>query len=131
MQPLILQPLATFNAPAVDTEIVQSSFFYLDTTEYENIVFWAEVIEVHLGGAASVEINYETEPNPTGTAQVLFTNMIAPITLVVTPPITPNKILMAQNPLVPVGARTRFRLTRTGVAVGVWGVTIAVYACAS
>lgn len=132
MRPIQLQPQAAFlSALPADTEIIQSAFFELDTTPYENLVLWAEVISITLGGAASVEINYETQPYATGAAQDLWVPMIAPITLVVTPPITPSKILIAQNPLVPVGTKTRFRLTRTGVAVANWGATLEINGTAS
>ncbi len=112
--------------------VVQSEANWVSLQPYQDIVFWLEVRECTLvpTGGTSVILDYETAPMKD---ENLFRPMVTGSTLTAasastTPTIT--KVLLQQNPTVPLARWVRWKLTANGTA-GAWDLTFRLSAAAN
>lgn len=127
MVSFVLQELSTFSGAAGTTVIItQPESGWLDLSAFQDIVAWLDLKELTLGGATSVTCAYQTSPTKDDS---YFVNMVTPVTLVATTPLTVTKMLMAStnNPL----ARfIRWQLTALG-PVSAWDVSMRICVAAN
>jgi hypothetical protein len=123
----ILQDWITIRGNTTVTSIGQSESGWLGLAPFQDIVLWLDVREFSVGGATSLLMHYETAPTKD---ESLFTDMVTPVTVALSAsPIVPTKILLAQNPTVPLGRWVRWRLTLNGTATSAWDATFRILAC--
>ena len=107
--------------------VTQSEGDWMSFQPYQDIVFWLEVKSVTLGGLTSVTLDYETAP---AKDESLFVKMITTTTL--TAPINrQDKVLLAQNPTVPLSRWVRWRLTYVGTSTSEYGLCFRIFASAN
>ena len=95
---------------------------------YGDIVLWLDTKAVTLAGLTSLTLAYETSP---AKDESLFTPMVAAVTLVAgTSPLI-TKVLVSQNPTVPLARYVRWRLIPTGTPTGEYGACFRIFASAN
>ena len=124
-----IQDWITIRGNSTITTINQAESDWIGFSAFEDIVFWLDVRELTLGGATNVTVNYQTSPTKD---DVLFVNMTAGPALTALPTIpTITKVLLAQNPTVPLARWVRWQLDVTGVASSTWDLTFRILAAAN
>ncbi|MGO9837504.1 MAG: hypothetical protein ACLP1X_25210 [Polyangiaceae bacterium] len=119
MRAFVLQDWLTIRGASTVTSVIMNETQYAQLDAYQDAIFWLQVSEVTLGGAAAVTLNYETAPLKD---ESLFSSMAtAPITTVAMSPPTITKVLLSQNPAVPLSRWVRWRLVQSS-STG-WDVT--------
>src|SRR4051794_20544573 len=113
----ILQDWITIRGNSAITTITQSEPDWLGLAAYQDIVFWLDCRELTLGGATNIQMNYETSPTKDDSLFVAMT-AASNIAAATTPAVT--KILLSQNPTVPLGRWVRWRLSVSGAATSSW-----------
>jgi hypothetical protein len=129
MYGFVLQDWITIRGDKTITSVPQSESAWLGLSAFEDIVFWLDVRELTLGAATSVTVNYETAPLKD---ESLFVSMVSG-TVLTAMPTNPTivKVLLAQNPTVPLGRWVRWRLTTQGSPTSQWDLTFRLLACAN
>jgi hypothetical protein len=123
----ILQDWVTIRGNSSITNITQGETGWLGLAPFQDIVVWLDTREVTLGGATHLQIQFETAPTKDDS---LFQAMATAVNLdanVGTVNIT--KIIMAQNPTVPLGRWVRWKILVSGAASSAWDATFRVLAC--
>jgi hypothetical protein len=131
MHSFVLQDFITIRGATTQTTINQSEHEWLDLGPYEDLIAWIDVREITTGGATNVQFNLQTAPVKD---ELLFVNMQAsPLTA--TGPVTGTnmvqKILLSQNPQVPVGRWVRWQLVLNGTATAAWDAVFRILLCAN
>ena len=97
---------------------------------FEDIVFWLDVREVTIPlSAGTVNVGYQTAP---AKDEILFVNMATPVAIsaaLATPSIT--KVLLSQNPTVPLARWVRWQLNTSGTPTQTWDITFRILAAAN
>ena len=124
----ILQDWITIRGNSSITSIAQSEPDWLGLAPYQDLVLWLDCRELTLGGATAINMNYETAPTKDDSLFIAMTSAFA-VTAATTPTVT--KILLAQNPTVPLGRWVRWKLTVSGTATSSWDATFRVLCCAN
>lgn len=107
--------------------VIQSEGDWMSFQPYQDIVFWLEVKSVTLGGLTSVTLDYETAP---AKDESLFVKMIT--TTALTAAVNrQDKVLLAQNPTVPLSRWVRWKLTYNGTSSSEYGVCFRIFASAN
>jgi hypothetical protein len=107
--------------------IIQSEVDWISLQPYQDVVFWLDVKSVALGGLTSMTLDYETAP---AKDEGLFTKMIT--TTALTAAVSrQDKVLLAQNPTVPLARWVRWKLSFTGTASSEYGACFRIYCAAN
>lgn len=119
MRAFVLQDWITIRGASGVTFVAQNEVNYAQLDAYQDAVFWLQVSEITTG-SGTITMNYETAPIKD---ESLFAAMgtAALTTTAITPP-TITKVLLSQNPTVPLSRWVRWRLTQSGASSG-WDVT--------
>lgn len=117
----LLQDWVTIEGTAATSPVSQSATRWLNLEGYTDAIFWLEVQSLSVSGT-ELYMNYETAPASDPT---LFTPMVSEflMTLSVTPTIT--KVLLSQNPTLPVTGLVRWRIRQN--AAGAWRITFRIH----
>jgi hypothetical protein len=123
----VLQDWITIRGTQSGVAIVQSEADWMSFQPYQDIVFFLDVKSVNLGGLTSLTLDYETSPVKDDT---IFAKMITTATL--TTAITrQDKVLLSQNPTVPLARWVRWKLTPVGTPTGEYGVCFRLFCAAN
>lgn len=107
--------------------VIQSEADWMSFQPYQDIVFWLEVKSWTDGGLTSVTLDYETAP---AKDESLFVKMIT--TTAITAPVSrQDKVLLAQNPTVPLARWVRWKLTWNGTSTSEYGLCFRIHAAAN
>jgi hypothetical protein len=122
MRAFVLQDWITIRGASTVASVIQMEGQYAQLDAFQDVVFWLQVAEVTTA-SGTITLNYETAPlkdeslfSAMGTAGIAAAAM--------TPP-TITKILLSQNPAVPLSRWVRWRLSQSG-ATASWDVTFRV-----
>jgi hypothetical protein len=126
MYGFILQDWVTIRGNQTITSITQGENGWLGLAPFQDIVVWLDVRALTLGGLTNIVMNYETAPIKD---ESLFTAMTAGINMAAGTTPTITKILLSQNPTVPLGRWARWHLTTSGTATSVWDATFRIAVC--
>jgi hypothetical protein len=123
MRAFVLQDWLTIRGGSTVTSVVMNEVQYAQLDAYQDVIFWLQASEVTLGGAAAITLNYETAPLKDET---LFAPMasVAITAAVMTPP-TISKVLLSQNPNVPLSRWVRWHITQSS-ATSAWDLSFRV-----
>lgn len=125
----VLQDWITIRGAQTITSVIQSEQDWLGFSAYQDIVFWLDVRELTLGGYGSLSMNYETAPTKD---DVLFTNMVSAVSMSAGATPTVTKVLLSQNPTVPLARWVRWRISASGGSPsGAWDVTFRILCAAN
>lgn len=116
------------NSPLIST-VTQTESNWVSLQPYQDIVFWLEVREITLATATSISVNYETSPMKDESTFVSMVTGPAITAASATPTIT--KVLLQQNPTVPLARWVRWRLSVAGAPTGAWDMTFRISAAAN
>ena len=125
----LLQDWLTVRGTQTGVAITQSEADWMSFQPYQDIVLWLEVKSVALGGLTSVLLEYQTSP---AKDESLFTAMVTGATLtaaLAAPRI--DKVILAQNPTVPLSRWVRWKLTPVGTPTGEYGICFRIFASAN
>jgi hypothetical protein len=117
MRSYVLQDWITIRGVASGV-VTQGESGWLDLAPYQDVSFWLDCREVF---GSTPQIAFQTSPNK---EDGLFQAMVGPINLTLTPS-NPYRVLLTQNPTVPLARWVRWQLT--GPA-GAWDATFRVLA---
>jgi hypothetical protein len=107
--------------------VTQSEADWMSFQPYQDIVFWLEVKSWVSGALTSVTLDYETAP---AKDESLFVKMIT--TTNITAAVSrQDKVLLAQNPTVPLARWVRWKLTWNGTATSEYGICFRLHAAAN
>lgn len=115
-------------------DIIQGESAWMGFSSFQDIVIWLDIREITFpaGGAASLTFNFETSPSKDNN---MFQVMAASsaLTALATPGVyTPlPKVLLNQNPSVPLATWVRWRLTPGGASTNTWDATFRVLVAAN
>jgi hypothetical protein len=122
MRAFVLQDWLTIRGASTVTSVVMNEVQYAQLDAFQDAIFWLQVSEVTTG-AGAITLNYETAPLKDDS---LFASMAtAAITTTAMTPPTISKVLLFQNPTVPLSRWVRWRLVQSG-ATAAWDVTFRV-----
>jgi hypothetical protein len=122
MRAFVLQDWITIRGASTITSVIQMEVQYAQLDAFQDVVFWLQVPEVTTGGG-TVTLNYETAPLKD---ESLFAAMAtAGISAAAMTPPTITKVLLGQNPAIPLSRWVRWRLSQSG-ATSAWDVTFRV-----
>jgi hypothetical protein len=98
-------------------------------SSFRDIVIWLDIREIAFpaGAPSTRTFNFDTSPSKDS-------NMasIGPLTSLSTPGVqTPQKVILANNPSVPLATWAGWRLTPGGVSTNAWGATFRVLVAAN
>jgi hypothetical protein len=125
----LLQDWLTVRGTQTGATIIQSEADWMSFQPYQDIVLWLEVKSVALGGLTSLLLEYQTAP---AKDESLFVAMVTGATLTVAlaaPRI--DKVILAQNPTVPLSRWVRWKLTPVGTASSEYGLCFRIFASAN
>jgi hypothetical protein len=124
----ILQDWITIRGTQSGVSIIQSEADWMSFQPYGDIVLWLDTKAVTLAGLTSLTIAYETSPAKDDS---LFTPMVSAVTLVAgTSPLI-TKVLVSQNPTVPLARYVRWKLIPNGTPTGEYGACFRIFASAN
>jgi hypothetical protein len=107
--------------------VTQSEADWMSFQPYQDIVFWLEVKSWQAGGLTSVNLDYQTAP---AKDESLFVNMIT--TTAITAAVSrQDKVLLAQNPTVPLARWVRWKLTWNGTSTSEYGICFRIFCAAN
>lgn len=95
---------------------------------FSDIVFWLEVKSVTLGGLTSITLEYQTAP---AKDESLFVAMVPAVTLTAGTSPTITKVLLSQNPAVPLARWVRWKIIPNGTPTGEYGVCFRIHFAAN
>jgi hypothetical protein len=124
----LIQDWLTVRGTGNDGTVVQSEQDWMSFQAYQDIVFWLDVKSVTASGT-TVTLQYQTSPVKDDS---LFTAMVSAVSIsgaTSTPTIT--KVLLAQNPTVPLARYVRWKLFFTGTASAEWGTCFRIHCAAN
>ena len=133
MHDFVLQDFTTIRG-AYNVSVTQSESSWLDLEEYEDLIVWLDIREITLptGTSASVTLNLQTAPIKD---EYLFVNMVTGYTNTTGAPPTSAqifKVILAQNPTVPLGRFVRWQIVPTvNGGSAVWDMTFRILCCAN
>jgi hypothetical protein len=123
MRAFVMQDWVTIRGAQAVTSVIMNESNYAQLDAFQDVIFWLQVAEFTLS-SGTVTMNYETAPLKD---ESLFTAMAtAGISAVAMTPPTITKVLLSQNPSVPLSRWVRWRLSASGVGAGGWDVTFRV-----
>ena len=119
MRAFVLQDWVTIRGNSTVTSVIQMENNYAQLDAFQDVIFWMQVSEVTVS-AGTITMNYETAPLKD---ESLFTAMAtAGITTAAMTPPTLTKVLLSQNPSVPLSRWVRWRLSASGTTAA-WDVS--------
>lgn len=124
-----LQDWITIRGATTVTSIIQGEQDWMGFAPYQDIVFWLDVREATLGGATHLVMNYETSPTKDDSLFQAMTTGPNIDAVVGTPTVT--KVLLAQNPTVPLARWVRWRISVSGTASSSWDATFRILCSAN
>lgn len=124
----LLQDWLTIRGTQSGANITQSEVDWMSFQPYQDIVFWLDVKSVTLGGLTSITLEYQTAP---AKDDALFTAMTTAVTLSASTTPTITKVLLAQNPTVPLARWVRWKVFPNGTPTGEYGTCFRVYCAAN
>ena len=123
----LLQDWVTIRGTQANATVIQSEVDWLSLQPYQDVVFWLDVKSIALGGLTSITLDYETAP---AKDENLFVKMITTTNLTAATS-RQDKVLLAQNPTVPLARWVRWKLTPNGTPTGEYGICFRVYCAAN
>jgi len=123
MRAFVLQDWLTIRGGTSITQVIQNEANYAALDAYQDVIMWLQVSEVTTSGG-TITMNYETAPLKD---ESLFTAMATQgISTVAMSPPTISKVLLGQNPAVPLSKWMRWRITAGGSFTAAWDMTFRV-----
>lgn len=101
---------------AAPPTVVQSQPFWLDLSDYRDVIAWLDVSEVTVEAGVTAQLLYETAPFED---ELLFSTLAGPITVV--PGVAVTKMIADIAP--PLAKYFRWKLTVSGATTVAWDVT--------
>lgn len=125
----MLQDWFTARLASSQADLIQSESDWMSFQPYQDIIFWLEATSVTLDGATNIQVSYETSPTKDNS---LFLPMTAAevLTAPTTQP-TITKVLLSQNPDVPLARWVRWRIAVTGTPTTEWGLCFRIHCAAN
>ncbi|MBK6693883.1 MAG: hypothetical protein IPG50_17000 [Myxococcales bacterium] len=108
--------------------VTQSESNWASLQPYQDIVFWLEVREITVTAATNITVFYETAPLKDDSLFISMTTNPAITVASTTPTIT--KVLLQQNPAVPLARWVRWRLAASAAQSAAWDMTFRI-SCAA
>jgi len=131
MHGFVLQDFTTIRG-AFGTTVTQGESGWLDLDGYEDLTVWIDIREVTFATSmTSITVNIQTAPIKD---EYLFVNMVTGYSQSsTTPPTTPQiqKVILAQNPTVPLGRFVRWQLVPVAGTAASWDLTFRILVCAN
>jgi hypothetical protein len=126
----LVQDWVTLKGSQTGVTVIQSEADWLSLQAYQDVVFWLEVKSLILAGLTSVTLDYQTAP---AKDESLFVSMVTGVTLAASSVPTITKVLLGQNPTVPLARWIRWKLTPNGTVTGgqEWGVCMRIHCAAN
>ena len=133
MHGFVLQDFVTIRGGSGLGTVTQSEHEWLSLDGYEDLIVWVDVRECTTANASWIQVNLQTAPIKD---EYLFVNMEAsPLTVTASALTAPSirKIIMSQNPSVPLGRFVRWQLvTANGASVNAtWDMMFRIMGCAN
>lgn len=122
----VLQDYVTIRGTTTGT-ITQSEADWMSFQPYSDIVFFLDVKSVNLAGLTSITLDYETSPVKD---DAIFAKMVTTTALTAATS-RQDKVLLSQNPTVPLARWVRWKLTPTGSPTGEWGLCFRIFCAAN
>jgi hypothetical protein len=125
MRGFVLQDWVTIRGATAITQITQNESGWLSLEMYQDAIFWLQASEVTLGGATTINVNYQTAPIKD---EPLFVNLgsggpaLTAAAQMPTPKIT-SIILSAIGSNTPLSRWVRWQLVPTASPAGIWDIT--------
>lgn len=118
MKGFILQDWVTIRgASGAVSPIAQSQPFWLDLSDYRDVIAWLHVSELTIdGGGINLLLNYQTAPFED---EQLFNSMSGPLTI--NTGVTVTQMLADRSP--PLARFFRWKIEPSGATAAVWDVT--------
>ena len=118
MKGFLLQDWVTIRgASGAVSAIAQSQPFWLDLSDYRDVIAWLEVSELTIdGGGVNLLLNYQTAPFED---EQLFNSMSGPLTI--TTGVTVTQMLADRSP--PLARYFRWKIEPSAATVAVWDIT--------
>jgi hypothetical protein len=123
----VLQDWITIRGTQSGITIVQSEADWMSFQPYQDIVFFLDVKSVNLAGLTSITLDYETSPVKDDS---IFAKMIT-TTALTTAVTRQDKVLLSQNPTVPLARWVRWKLTPNGTPTDEYGVCFRIFCAAN
>ena len=119
MRAFVLQDWVTIRGATAVTQVIQNESNYAQLDAFQDAVFWIQVAEITTS-SGTITLNYETAPLKD---ESLFSAMASSslTTAAMSPPLI-SKVLLSQNPSVPLSRWVRWRLTQAS-ATAAWDAT--------
>ncbi len=124
----LLQDWLTIRGTQSGAAITQSEADWMSFQPYQDIVLWLEVKSVTLGGLTSITLEYQTAP---AKDESLFVAMTTAITLSAGSTPTITKVLLGQNPTVPLARWVRWKMIPNGTPTGEYGACFRIHCAAN
>lgn len=124
----LLRDWLTVRGTQTGANITQSEADGMRFQPYQDIVLWLEVKSVALGGLTSITLAYQTAP---AKDESLFLAMTTAVTLAAATTPTVTKVLLQQNPTVPLARWVRWKLFPNGTPTGEYGTCFRIFASAN
>lgn len=124
----LVQDWLTIRGTQANAAVIQSEADWLSLQPYQDVVFWLEVKSVTLGGLTSLTLEYQTAP---AKDESLFTSMTTAVTLAAGTTPTITKVLLAQNPTVPLARYVRWKIIPNGTPSSEYGVCFRIHCAAN
>jgi hypothetical protein len=124
----MLQDWLTIRGTQSGSHITQSEADWISFQPYQDIVFWLEVKSVTLAGLTSLTLEYQTAP---AKDESLFVPMVSAVTLAASTTPAVTKVLLAQNPSVPLARWVRWKLFPNGTPSGEYGTCFRIHCAAN
>lgn len=122
----VLQDWITIRGNSTITSIVQGENDWMGLAPYEDIVFWLDCREI-TASSGTLVMNYETSPTKD---ENLFAGMVSGVTMSASTTPTITKVLLSQNPTVPLARWVRWRISVSG-ATAAWDTTFRILCAAN
>lgn len=113
---------------SAQASVTQSEADWLSLQPYQDVVFWLETKSVTLGGLDTITLEYQTAP---AKDESLFTAMTTAVTLAAGTTPTITKVLLAQNPTVPLARYVRWKMIPNGTASAEYGACFRIHCAAN
>lgn len=124
----LIQDWLTIRGTQSGANVTQSEMDWLSFQPYQDAIFWLEVKSVTLGGLTSITLEYQTAP---AKDESLFVAMTTAVTLAAGTTPTITKVLLSQNPTVPLARWVRWKLFPNGTPSSEYGVCFRIHCAAN
>ena len=121
------------NIPASGSaDIIQGESTWMGFSSFQDIVIWLDIREITFPAGAPNNLTFNFDTAPSKDSNLFVTMASIGLTSLASPGVqTPQKVILASNPTVPLATWVRWRLTPGGVSTNTWDATFRVLVAAN